>query len=225
MSGGTLVKICGLTLPETAKEITAAGVAIDYIGFVFAPSKRRVDAKDAWSIMQSFGVPAPRFAGVFVNPEPDELDRVLRVAPLDAVQLHGEESPDFCRDVKERHPRLEVWKAFGLRGDAAHDETSVVSRLAPYAGVIDAVLLDAWDPHACGGTGTTFRWDVIPAYQRWTDRAGLRLFIAGGLHADNVGQLLAAYRVGGVDVSSGVETEGKKDIEKIREFAERVKGR
>jgi phosphoribosylanthranilate isomerase len=225
MSGAPLVKICGLRNAETASAISQSELPVDYVGFVFAPSKRRVDPQEARSIMQAFRRPAPGFVGVFVNPARDELERVLSAAPLDVVQLHGNETPDFCREIRNRYPAVKVWKALGVRSDEAHDEASVFKRLEPYAGVIDGLLLDAWDPHAGGGTGTTFRWEAIPAYREWAGRNGVVLFIAGGLNPDNVGQLLATCPVEAVDVSSGVETDGHKDIEKIRKFTERVKGR
>lgn len=224
-----LVKICGLMTPDTAREMKEAGAEVDYIGFMFAPSKRRIDTQRAGEIVRAFGVGgggeagAPRFVGVFVNPELAELGAIVEAVPLDAVQLHGDETAEFCRNVKRRHPRVEVWKALGVRGDSLNDEAAAA--LAPYAGAIDTVLLDAWDPVAVGGTGMTFRWEVIPAYRHWCDTHGIRLIVAGGLNAGNVGDLLGAYAVGGVDVSSGVETEGVKDIEKIRTFAERVKER
>ncbi|WP_274364520.1 phosphoribosylanthranilate isomerase [Paenibacillus thermotolerans] len=222
------VKICGLMLPETAKQMQEAGADVDYIGFVFAPSKRRIDAARAKEIAQAFGggtAPVPRFVGVFVNPEPEELDAIVKAVPLDAVQLHGDETAEYCREVKRRHPRVEVWKALGVSGDSLHGETAAADRLGPYEGAVDTVLLDAWDPKTIGGTGTTFRWEAIPAYQYWCDSNGVRLIVAGGLNSGNVGDLLDAYAVGAVDVSSGVETDGVKDIEKIRTFTERVKGR
>ncbi|WP_199614946.1 phosphoribosylanthranilate isomerase [Paenibacillus alkalitolerans] len=225
MSGAPLVKICGLRDAQTAFAISDFGLPVDYAGFIFAPSKRRVEPHEARSVMEAFRAQAPEFVGVFVNPLRDELDRVLAAAALDVIQLHGDETPAFCREVKERYSRVKVWKALGVRADEAHDDEAVSARLDPYADAVDAVLLDAWDPHVGGGTGNAFRWEVIPAYRAWADRKGIVLFIAGGLNADNVGDLLGRFPVGAVDVSSGVETDGRKDIEKIRKFTERVKGK
>ncbi|WP_309118644.1 phosphoribosylanthranilate isomerase [Paenibacillus sp.] len=218
-----LLKVCGLR--DAATAASAAPLAIDYIGFVFAPSKRRVTAEDARRMIEAMRMAEgrQRFVGVFVNPTLDELDALLGVAPLDALQLHGAETPAFVRACRDRFPGVAVWKAIGVAGEADHGDAAVSARLAPYDGLLDALLLDAYDPVAGGGTGRTFRWDVIPAYRRWTQAQGVPLFAAGGLHEGNVGELLAAGIVDGVDVSSGVEADGVKDLHKIRTFVKRVK--
>ncbi len=220
---GTLLKVCGLR--DAATAASAAPLAIDYIGFVFAPSKRRVTAEESRAMIEAIRAAdgRQRFVGVFVNPTIEELETLLAVAPLDALQLHGAESPAFVRKCRARFPGVAVWKALGVAGEAQHDEASVAARLAAYDGLLDALLLDAYDPVVGGGTGRTFRWDVIPAYRRWTQAQGIPLFAAGGLHEGNVGELLAARLVDGVDVSSGVETDGAKDPDKIRTFVKRVK--
>ncbi len=97
------------------------------------------------------------------------------------------------------------------------------SQLDPFRHSIDAVLLDTHDPLTGGGSGKAFAWNRIPSYLNWSRKNGLQLFVAGGLHDGNVDVLVRDYLPDGVDVSSGVETEGKKDIEKIRRFVERVK--
>lgn len=214
-----LVKICGLKEERTIYGMN--GMPVDLIGFVFAPSKRQVTieqaaklAAAARSVKMGEGA-SPRLVGVFVNPSMEEIGSVLAHVPLDVIQLHGQEHADFCRDVKARFG-LEVWKALpaeepgaGLPGPARLDE---------FAGIVSAVLMDT----AGGGTGRTFRWELIPSYQERAHRLGLKLFVAGGLTPDNVGDLLSAYRPDGLDISSGVETDGAKDISKIAAFAERV---
>lgn len=219
-----LLKVCGLR--DAAAAAAAAPLAIDCVGFVFAPSKRRVTAAEARAMIEAARAAGgrQRFVGVFVNPTLEELAAVLSEAPLDALQLHGAEPPDFVRAARAAFPGVEVWKALGVREEGAADGDAVAARLAPYAGLLDALLIDAYDPHVGGGTGRTFRWEAIPAYAEWTSGEGIPLFIAGGLHEGNVGDLLGEHAVGGVDVSSGVETDGVKDIEKIRNFVKRVKG-
>lgn len=221
MSSAPLLKVCGLMDSETGKQI--ADLPIDYIGFVLAPSKRRVTPEQAHAAMNAMAGSSARFVGVFVNPTLEELDDVLAVAPLHVLQMHGSESPAFIRSVRERYPGVSVWKALGVRGDAEISDASVAAQLSDYAGVVDAILLDAYDPTVGGGTGRTFRWEAIPVYAEWASRHGLRLFAAGGLHEDNVEQLLSEFSVSGVDVSSGVETDGRKDINKIRSFIGKVK--
>lgn len=210
-----LVKICGLREESTVLDMT--GLPVDYIGFMFAPSKRQVTAERAAKLLEtarrtSMGSGRPPLAvGVFVNPSMEELTGILERVPLDVVQLHGQETPAFCREVGARFG-VEVWRALAADGESGPEA------LAEFAGAISTVLLDT----AGGGTGRTFRWEVIPSYQAETDRLGLRLFVAGGLTADNVAELLSGYSPDGVDTSSGVETDGIKDSKKIAAFAERV---
>ncbi|TLS53105.1 phosphoribosylanthranilate isomerase [Paenibacillus antri] len=219
-----LLKVCGLR--DAATAASAAPLAIDYIGFMFvATSKRRVTAEDARVMIEAMRAAGGRqkFVGVFVDPTIEELEALLADSPLDVLQLHGAESPAFVRECRSRFPGVAVWKVMGIAGEAEHGDDAVEARLAPYGDLLDALLLDTFDPVVGGGTGRTFRWDVIPAYRRWTQAQGIPLFAAGGLHEGNVGELLAAGIVDGVDVSSGVETDGAKDLDKIRTFVKRVK--
>lgn len=211
------VKICGIK--EEATLSGMAGLPVDYIGFMFAEkSRRRVSPEQAGklhalsrSIAMADGLP-PSTVGVFVNPTMELIAETLGAVPLDVVQLHGEESPEFCRQVGDRFG-VEVWRALPVT------EATGPDRLQAYSGAVTAVLLDT----AGGGTGVAFGWDVIPAYQAEADKHGLKLFIAGGLSPDNANELITGYRPYGVDVSSGVETDGIKDTVKIAAFAERVK--
>ncbi|MBW5446628.1 phosphoribosylanthranilate isomerase [Cohnella sp. CFH 77786] len=217
-----MVKICGLRQESTLQGMD--GLPVDYVGYVFAPSKRQVTAEQAANLRAAAsgvrmreGKP-PRSVGVFVNPTMERLTEVLDVVPLDVIQLHGQETPAFCREVAGRFG-VEVWRALSA-GDGEDNDPALTGadRLADYGGAVSTVLIDT----AGGGTGRTFRWETIPAYLEQARRHGLRLFVAGGLSPDNVTELLAAYRPDGVDISSGVETEGVKDIRKIAAFAERV---
>jgi phosphoribosylanthranilate isomerase len=233
ISAAPTVKICGLQSVEVLKSIVH--LPIDHIGFVFAKSKRQVTSDQAAAMialleaMRQQGEAVPLTVGVFVNPTEDELERVLAAAPLDVVQLHGDETPGFCRLVKERF-RVQVFKVVSLpRPKDTNLETAsfptaeeVELQLEPYRGAVDAILLDTHDPVYGGGSGKTFTWSVIPVYLQWARMAGIKLLVAGGLEPDNVGSLIANYAPDGVDVSSGVETDGRKDISKITSFVERV---
>ncbi len=211
------IKICGIKEEATLNGM--AGVPVDYVGLMFAEkSRRRVSPEHAGKlhaisrkIAMADGAP-PRTVGVFVDPTMEQLAETLQAVPLDVVQLHGGETPDFCREVGTRFG-VEVWRALSVTEGAGPE------RLQAYSGAVTAVLLDT----AGGGTGIAFGWDIIPAYQAEADKHGLKLFIAGGLSPDNAEQLITGYRPYGVDVSSGVETDGVKDIAKIAAFAERVK--
>ena len=214
----TLVKICGLKDVETAKALLP--LAADYVGFVFAPSRRRVTAAEAGAMIRAMrelgqerNIPAPLSVGVFVDSSADEVVRTAEEAGLDVAQLHGSETPEFCRHVRSLCG-VKVWRVFSAAASDSPEHSA-----GPYAEAIDAMLLDT----AGGGTGQTFDWGLIPAWQRWASEHAIPLIIAGGLSPDNVGSLLADFRPDGVDVSSGVETDGAKDIHKIRAFIERVR--
>jgi len=221
------VKICGIREAQTLRAM--AGLPVDYVGFVFAPSRRRITPEEAAALAEAArsvpmaGGRPPGTVGVFVNPSLDELELAVRAGRLDAVQLHGAETPDFCREVAARFG-VAVWRALnveeaggGMAGAAGWPGPNEI--LAAYRGAAEAVLLDTGG----GGTGRTFSWDVIPAWKEAARRHGLKLFVAGGLTPDNVRALIETHRPDGVDVSSGVETDGRKDIAKIAAFVERVK--
>ncbi|WP_410514817.1 phosphoribosylanthranilate isomerase [Paenibacillus sp. BR2-3] len=221
----TMVKICGLQDVEVLKSMV--NLPVDYIGFVFAPSRRRVSADTAAVLVAELAGwrtgEVPKAAGVFVNPEIAELRELLSTVSLDVIQLHGDESPGFCREVQEAFPQVQVWKALSVivnKDDKTGNSYNIINS---YAGTVDALLLDTYDPQQSGGSGRTFAWEEIPAYQEQAASLGLPLFVAGGLHPGNVGELLEGYSPDGVDVSSGVETDGVKDIAKMTAFVERVK--
>lgn len=220
------VKICGLQDVEVLKSMI--NLPVDYIGVVFAKSRRRIEPEQAaalrtvlfeWSTFDR-----PKLVGVFVNPTFEELEHIMEVARLDVIQLHGQETADFCQQVKQRWG-TEVFKAFSFPKDEAGPEAdyAALQTLDAYEKFVDAILLDTYDPLYGGGSGKTFSWERIPAYAEWANSHGIAMFVAGGLEPDNVQQLIQIYAPFGVDVSSGVETEGMKDIAKITTFVERVK--
>jgi phosphoribosylanthranilate isomerase len=217
------VKICGIREEETLKGMS--GLSVDYIGFVFAKSRRQLtleQARKLYSVSRSIPMAegkSPLTVGVFVNPSMEQLAEVLSEVQLDVVQLHGEETPEFCQEVHNRF-KVEVWRALPITEDAdSAEEMFGADRLAAYQNIVSTILLDT----AGGGTGKAFRWDVIPSYQEAARNYGLQLFIAGGLSPDNADVLITSYHPQGVDISSGVETDGVKDIRKITAFAERVR--
>jgi phosphoribosylanthranilate isomerase len=216
------IKICGLKDVQTIEAMN--GLPIHEIGFVFAPSKRQVDKEtaaqliDAAAKLQAAGGERPRTVGVFVNEPLENLHAILAEAPLDVVQLHGYESAEFCKAVREQL-KVQVWKVFSVKRNADGNEpVPALELLSPYKGSVDAVLIDA----PGGGTGQTFNWEAIEDYNKAADELGLTLYVAGGLHEGNVQELLRTYAPSGIDVSSGVETDGRKDIDKIRLFVRRV---
>lgn len=196
------VKICGLRDLETA--LFAARAGADALGFVFAPGRRQVTPAQAKEIIRALP-PGVEKIGVFVDAPLRELQETARFCRLDTVQLHGAESPEYCRLAG-----LPVIKAFRVgEGDWA----GTVGRYA-----VKAVLLDTCEPGRAGGTGQTFDWLLAGklAY------AG-GIILAGGLNAQNVQEAIRIAQPDGVDVSSGVETDGRKDRAKIEEFIKKAK--
>ncbi len=220
-----LVKICGIQSIEMIDAI--AHMPMDYIGFVFAKSRRQVTANQAGEMIARLRERTGsqiETVGVFVNPTLDELRAIVAVAPLDVIQLHGQEIPECCQLIKDTLGK-KVFKVFSVPPveDGLMGVQTVVEQLDAYKDCVDAIMLDTFDPVTGGGSGKTFSWEHIPMVQQWSKQNGCPLLIAGGLNPDNVERLINAYSPNGVDVSSGVETEGMKDPIKIRTFIERVK--
>ena len=206
------VKVCGLTRLQDAEVAVEAGAA--YLGAILAPGYRRsVTASAAGVIFRGFQAQA---VGVFVDEDEDSLLLAAESAGLHVVQLHGNEPPQMADRV--RSAGYGVWKAVRVR-----DAEDVSAALRRYAGSVDALLLDGYDPAAAGGTGTRFDWGAIAARRaEWPD--GLRLIAAGGLRPENVAQAACVLRPHAVDVSSGVEqAPGIKDPAAVRAFVRAVR--
>jgi phosphoribosylanthranilate isomerase len=201
---------------------------IDQVGFIFAPSKRQVTPKQASEMIallkSSYAEHtsiAPQTVGVFVNPTQELIAETLAKAPLDVIQLHSPEPVEFCQWIKDNY-KVKIYKVISVSESSRIQQQ--LKLLQPFVGIVDAILLDTYDPIVGGGTGKTFAWHCITEYLAWTQKHGLKLIIAGGLDEDNVVQLITDYHPDGVDISSGVETDGSKDPLKIKRFVERVKG-
>jgi phosphoribosylanthranilate isomerase len=202
----TLVKICGVTNLEDALAAVEAGA--DLLGFNFyRRSPRYLTPADARSIVGRLPE-SVKGVGVVVNESADEVESIAREAGLGAVQLHGDETPEFCRALRG----LKTIKALRVRRgfDAA------ACALYP----VDAVLRDAYTAGAFGGTGHTFDW----ALARQARATIASLYLAGGLTPDNVAEAVGAVRPHAVDVCSGVETSpGRKSLQLMRRFVEQVR--
>lgn len=201
----TRVKYCGITRPEDG--LTAARLGVDAIGLNFYPkSPRVVDLATARAIGQALP-PFVTIVGLFVEPEPVEIERVLHTLTLDMLQFHGGEEPEEC----ERYGRPYI-KAIAMRdGLDLHSETR------RYAGA-RGLLLDTHHTELHGGTGIAFDWGRIP-----TSGIDMPLILAGGLTPENVAEAITRVRPFGVDVSGGIESaKGIKDIEKMTAFIKGV---
>ena len=197
------VKICGITNVDDA--IAAIDFSADAIGFIFYQgSPRYVSPESVRGIIKKLP-PFITTVGVFVDEDSREVERIVRHASLDVVQLHGKEPPEACRI----HRR--VIKAFRVR------ESGDLRDLSHYH--VSAFLLDAHVPGVMGGSGETFNWNLAVDAKRQG-----RIILAGGLTPDNVRTAILQVRPYAVDVSSGVEmAKGRKDHGKMRLFIERVK--
>jgi phosphoribosylanthranilate isomerase len=210
------IKICANTSLTDARLAAEAGA--DGVGFVFAPSPRRVAVEQAAKIVPQLPAALEKI-GVFVDAGIDEIAETVEAAGLTGVQLHFDAPAALPAQLRERFgPKLRI---LGV----VHFDSAVGERLAAIAGVanIDAFLVDSRTTEAVGGTGQTYDWDA--ARRRIFGADGQMKFIAaGGLTPENVAEAIVTLRPWGVDVVSGVElSPGRKDPAKVRAFVERAR--
>ena len=200
------VKVCGITTLEDARFVAAAGA--DMLGFVHnAKSPRYVTAETAKAIGE--WIYGPKRVGVFVNEALDEVRRIADYAALDYVQLHGNESPGYCRQVGRP-----VIKAFRVRTDM--DVCELRARMAKFDGLADYFLLDTHHATLHGGTGQVFDWSVASALA-----SEFPILLAGGIGPGNAHEAVATVNPAGIDCSSLLESEpGRKDFDRVTELFE-----
>jgi len=199
----TWIKICGITNLEDAMRAVSLGA--DALGFIFAPSPRRIDPLMARDIVRHLSSCTWK-VGVFVNEELKKVRQIAKDCGLDALQFHGQEPPEYCRQAS-----LPVIKAVGVRDAESLKE---MGRF-PFA----SILLDAWSIDQAGGTGKTFCWEMA-----LEARKKRNFILSGGLNPMNVYQAIQMLWPIGVDVCSGVEKVlRKKDQFKMTEFVKEVK--
>lgn len=199
----TKVKVCGIREREEAKWAADAGA--DAVGFVFAESKRRLTLEKAADIADSLPKDILKI-GVFVNASESELQYAMDVVKLDYVQLHGDETPEFCRELT-----IPFIKAISIR------EKSDLQALQRYGSGL--LLVDSGKGPFRGGNGTTFDWEYLSDYESLKDN----IILAGGLKKENVTEAIKKTEPYMVDVSSGVERNGRKDCKMIKAFIDEVK--
>ncbi|GHH98347.1 phosphoribosylanthranilate isomerase [Neobacillus kokaensis] len=198
------VKICGIT--DVTTGIQAAEYGADAIGFVFAESKRKVSEERAREIASH--IPSEVYkVGVFVNETLPEIERIASIVGLTHIQLHGDETAEFCQSLS--YP---VIKAVSFQGNEQ------LASIGTYPA--DYILLDSPKGEYRGGNGKVFDWHQV-------DKNLLnnkKVILAGGLHEENVESAIEIIKPLMIDVSSGVETNGVKDLNKIKAFIEKAKG-
>ncbi|CAM3190999.1 phosphoribosylanthranilate isomerase [Filibacter tadaridae] len=199
----TKVKICGLMEMEHVK--VAVEVGADAIGFVFAPSKRRITVEKAKELAQSIPSSVLK-VGIFVDESSEEIERTFHEVPLDYVQYHGDEAPEFIKKIG-----LPSIKALAIQRS---EDVGSAKRFD-----VDYFLFDTPGKDYKGGSGERFDWRLVQDVTIPLDKR----ILAGGLNADNVGEAIRQVKPYMVDVSSGVERNGEKDMQLIRAFVRAVK--
>ena len=197
---GTKIKLCGL---RREVDIRAANELLpDYIGFVFAAGARRAVTPETARELRGALDSRIRAVGVFVDQSPEEIAEIAALVPLDCIQLHGDESEESLERVRALSGKP-VWRAFQVTGP------EVLARAKESRA--DLLLLDSGK-----GSGERFAWDLLAGFAR-------PYMLAGGLDCEHVATAIKTLAPCGVDVSSALETEGQKDPEKMRAFAEAVR--
>lgn len=194
------IKICGITSIEQGMEIAKMG-ATD-LGFICVPSSPRyLNLTKLHPLVTALGAVA-NTVGVFADFSVMTIAQVVSITELNTVQLHGNESIEFCQELRDILPATEIIKAWRVRDDSDLD------KIAAYSQVVDCLLLDAYHPDALGGTGQTLDWAGLSAFN-----PPIPWLLAGGLTADNVCTALSQLHPDGIDLSSGVEiAPGDKDL-------------
>jgi phosphoribosylanthranilate isomerase len=205
----TKVKICGLTTLEDARFVS--GALADYLGFIFYPdSPRYIEPAKAGAIIN--WLEGPGKVGVFVNQPLDDVNSIARQTGIDYIQLHGNESPDYCALVEKP-----IIKAFHVDSDT--DPTKLESRIESYLDQVEYLLFDTKSDTDWGGTGQTFDWSILEEISN--DKP---FFLSGGLNAKNVQEAIQTVQPYAVDLSSGLEeSPGLKDFDKIELFFDKMR--
>ncbi|MCZ2200370.1 phosphoribosylanthranilate isomerase [Cylindrospermopsis raciborskii] len=204
------VKICGITQPQQSLAITQLGATA--LGFICVPSSPRYVSIEQINLATSHLPDHVDKIGVFANSTIFEITKVVSSSSLTGVQLHGDETPLFCEELRQVLPNIELIKAFRVRSWEQLETTP------NYSSCVDTFLLDAYHPQQLGGTGKTLDWQVLQSF-----RPNLPWFLAGGLTPDNLLTALTQIHPHGIDLSSGVErSPGDKDLDKVALLFSRI---
>ncbi|MEH2049189.1 phosphoribosylanthranilate isomerase [Nostoc sp.] len=197
------VKICGITQPQQSIAIASLGATA--LGFICVPTSPRYVTTSQIRAAVAELPPNIDTIGVFANASISEIIQIVADSGLTGVQLHGDESANFCDQVRQALPNVEIIKALRIRS-FEHLETAT-----NYTEYVDALLLDAYHPQQLGGTGKTLDWTMLEQFS-----PSCPWFLAGGLTTDNIVEALNQVNPSGIDLSSGVErTPGDKDLDKV----------
>lgn len=198
------VKICGLRRKEDIEY--ANELKPDYVGFVFAKSKRQIEVEQALDLISLLDKEI-KTVGVFVNEPVENALKIAQTLNLDVLQFHGDETQDYIDNFKN----FTVWKAIRIKDKEDLEKTKQFK--------VNSFVFDTLTKNEYGGTGKTFNWEVLKGFE-----LNVPIILAGGLNENNVEEAIKIVDPYAVDVSSGVETEGYKDFKKLKSFIEKVRG-
>lgn len=206
-----MIKICGVTNEKDVNFISMLDV--DFIGFNLVSGSKRAVSENALKKLATIVPSYINSVAVMVNPELKDVKRIIKKTGISFYQLHGDESPDFVREVKDLG--VKVIKAFSF------PDVESVEKAASYADCADYLLVDSFSPELPGGTGIRYS----PEIAKKAKAIGLPLFLAGGLNPENAAEAVSDIEPFAVDAASGVESSPRsKDIEKVRAFVRAVRG-
>ncbi len=204
------IKICGIRDPLQGQAIVTSGATA--LGFICVESSPRYVNVEQIKSVVALIPPHVDKIGVFANAQPTEIAFITNNSSLTGVQLHGNESPEFCKQVREILPGIEIIKALRIRNVEDLDNT------ASFTDYVDTLLLDAYHPQQLGGTGQTLDWNILEEFN-----PGRPWFLAGGLTPDNIASALNKVKPNGIDLSSGVEkAPADKDLDKVAKLFEQL---
>jgi phosphoribosylanthranilate isomerase len=196
------IKICGITNLDDAN--LAVRLGADALGFIFAPSPRRINPQTARDIIRHIP-PFVKAVGVFVDEAPESIEKIIAFCGIDLVQMHGDEPPEICDRFMPR-----TIKALRIADDSA------IKSAAVYKGKVKALLLDSYSEKMAGGTGKGFDWDIAIKIR---DSSGIPIILAGGIGPSNIEEAISRVRPYAVDVNSGIEEHpGKKSKSLMEEL-------
>ncbi len=205
------IKICGICNPQQGKAIAQFGATA--LGFIcVSASPRFVTVEQIREIVEQIPTKTDKI-GVFANTSIAEITDTVNNAGLTGVQLHGDESLEFCQQLRQVLPSVEIIKALRIRN------VDDINNVNIYGDFIDTFLLDAYHPQQLGGTGKTLDWNLLEQFE-----PSRPWFLAGGLTPDNITEALSQIHPSGIDLSSGVErAPGDKDLDKVAKLFEKVR--
>jgi len=201
------VKICGITQIHQAVAIAQLGA--DCLGYICVDASPRFINCDRVKVITD-GLKDYKLdqAGIFLDADIERISKYIYIANLNTIQLHGNESLEFCQQLKLEFPQIKLIKAFRVK------DTQTLKQVISYTSDVDVVLLDAYDPQFAGGTGKIIDWKILQNFNPSCD-----WWLAGGLSCKNVEMAIAKLKPDGIDVSSGVEkSPGDKDLELVKEL-------